>query len=355
MKHNLRITIVIVAMFIISQLIGLGIVMSYDHFFGATHNNIVQQAKEQNITLAEPNISIAKELLPPPVEIEKPTSFADTLKNFGDISSLIVSALFAFALGAALFFLLLKFGVVKVVKWWFALVIFLCLTVASILILYPLLGGTLITIFGATISLSEIIAIPLALILIFYKLVRKNLLIHNITELFIYPGLAILLIPLFKEIILATTLLLGISIYDIVAVWRSNYMVNLAKFQMEKLQVFGGFFVPYVKKEDRAKIKLVRAKIKAKKIKFNSSEVRSAASKIKVAALGGGDIAFPMIFLGSIFLTLGLTAYLITLATTALALLFLLLFSKKDRAYPAMPYLTVGSLLGLFIVLFFLI
>lgn len=132
-------------------------------------------------------------------------------------------------------------------------------------------------------------------------------------------------------------------------------MVNLAKFQMEKLQVFGGFFVPYVSKKDKAKIKLVRAKIAAKKVKTNSEEVKKAASKIKVAALGGGDVAFPMIFLGAVFLTFGLAAFFITLATTALALLFLLLFSKKDTAYPAMPYLTVGGLLGLFIVLFFLI
>ncbi|MCX6742512.1 MAG: presenilin family intramembrane aspartyl protease [Candidatus Pacearchaeota archaeon] len=355
MKHNLRITIIIVVMFIISQLIGLAIVASYDQFFGATHNKIVQQAKDQNITLAEPNISVTKELLPPPVEIQKPQSFSDALRNFGDISSLIISALIAFAIGALIFFLLLKFGVIKIVKWWFTIVILICLTIASTLILYPILGNTLVNILGAKFSLAEIIAVPLSLVLVFYKLIKKNLIVHNITELFVYPGLAILLIPMFKEVILATTLLLAISIYDIVAVWRSSYMVNLAKFQMEKLQIFGGFFVPYVNKKDRAQIRLIRAKIKAKKVKSSSSEVRNAASKIKVAALGGGDVAFPMIFLGSVFLTFGLVAYFITLITISLALLLLLLFSKKDTAYPAMPYLTAGSLLGLFIVLFFLI
>lgn len=176
MKHNLKITAVIVIMFILSQLIGLAVVMSYDHFFGATHEKIVQQAENQNITLQEPSISLAKQLLPPPVEIQQPQSFLDALKNFGDISSIIISVLIAFSLGALIFFMLLKFGVVKIVKWWFAIVILICLTIALTLLLYPILGNTLVKALGQKFSLAEIIAVPLSLILVFYKIIRKNFL-----------------------------------------------------------------------------------------------------------------------------------------------------------------------------------
>jgi len=180
--------------------------------------------------------------------------------------------------------------------------------------------------------------------LTYFKIFKRQLLIHNLTELFIYPGFAIVLLPILN-VVVATALLLAISIYDIVSVWRSNYMVGLANFQVKHLKVFSGFFIPYIGKGDRAKINAAKS-LKSKKEKMS----RLQKIKVRVAALGGGDIAIPMVFLGTIFLAYGLIAYFIVLAFI-LAALAALLFTAKDKAYPAMPYLAAGALIGLFIVL----
>lgn len=344
MKHPVKATTIIVLMFLVSQLIGLAVITSYDHFFGKTHENIVKQAQEQNITLPEqPNVSISKELPPPPVEAKAPA----------EILQIVVSILIAIAIASALFFLLMKIGVVPVLKGWFAIVIFICLSLALSLILYPFIGLNLVTIAGIKFSLAEVIAVPLAIVLTFFKIFKRNLFVHNLTELFIYPGFAILFLPMLN-LVIVSFLLIAISIYDIVAVWRSNYMVNLAKFQMEHLKVFTGFFVPYLRKKDRVKVQEARAlakRIKKSKNKMLEKKLKKMNIRVNVAALGGGDVAFPLIFLGVIFLVYGFAAYFISLACIVLSLILLLLFTQKGKAYPAMPFLTAGCFLGLFIVL----
>jgi hypothetical protein len=78
------------------------------------------------------------------------------------------------------------------------------------------------------------------------------------------------------------------------------------------------------------------------------------------AILGGGDIAFPLLFAGSVMEELiisGFTremAYFRTLlvplfAGAALYLLFVK--SEKGKFYPAMPFITVGCLIGYGLVL----
>jgi presenilin-like A22 family membrane protease len=278
------------------------------------------------------------EFAPPPVETKNPI----------DMVKIIINVLVGIVFGILLFLILSKFGVITVLKGWFALVIFMCLSIAFALVLYPLLGYSLISVFSWKISFAEIIAVPLAFIITYVKLFRRNMLIHNLSELFVYPGFSIVLLPILN-VTTAAALMLAISIYDIVAVWRSNYMFNLANFQVKHLKVFAGFFVPYIRKEDRAKVKLAKAMVKTNK-KLANSKLKKI--NIKVAALGGGDVAIPMLFLGAIFLAWGLWAYFIVLAFTILALFYLLIKSEKDKAYPAMPFISVGALIGIFVVLF---
>jgi presenilin-like A22 family membrane protease len=336
MKHTLKFTIVIIVAFLITQLIGLLIFNLYDHNFGETHIKYVQEAEEKNITLPpQPNVTIM-EFTPPPIQTKEPIDFV----------KIILNILIAIVLAIVIFFVLSKIGIIPVLKGWFAFVVFICLAITFTLLLYPFVGSILVNVIGLKISLAEIIAVPFSIILTFFKVFRRHFLVHNLTEFFIYPGFSIVLIPILN-VVIATALLLAISIYDIVSVWRSNYMVSLANFQIKHLKFFAGFFIPYLNKGDMARIK--SARIVAKSSKKNAKKNVKGVS-VKVAALGGGDIAIPMVFLGTVFLTYGLAAYFVVLAFI-LASLAYLLFQAEDKAYPAMPFLTVGSLIGLFIVL----
>ncbi len=339
MKHSLKLTIILIVAFLISQLIGLAVITSYDHYFGKTHEKLVNESIQKNISLPEqPNVTIIQ-FTPPPIETNNPI----------DMAKIIINVLIAIVLGIVLFFILAKIGIVPVLKGWFALVIFLCLSIAFTLLLYPFIGVDLVKIFGIKISLAEVIAVPLAFVIMLFKVFKRQFLVHNISELFVYPGFAIVLLPILN-IVTATALLLAISIYDIVAVWRSNYMVNLAKFQIQHVKIFAGFFIPYIRKQDRVKVQA--AKIMLKKAKNKKlAESKLDKIKVRVAALGGGDVAIPMLFLGAIFLAYGLLGYFITLFFI-LASLAYLLFTAKDKAYPAMPFLSVGALAGFFVFLF---
>jgi len=85
-------------------------------------------------------------------------------------------------------------------------------------------------------------------------------------------------------------------------------------------------------------------------------KVKKGAKKVKIAILGGGDMAFPLLFSAAVMEHLILVqgvpkinalfqTLLISVGATAmLGLLFWK--AKKDRFYPAMPFLTVGCLIG---------
>jgi presenilin-like A22 family membrane protease len=154
--------------------------------------------------------------------------------------------------------------------------------------------------------------------------------VHNFTELFVYGGLAAIFVPIIN-IKFALVLLLAISAYDMFAVWKTKHMVKLARFQT-KTRLFAGLLVPY-------KAQLTPSKAKAKKLK-------TAKAKIQTGVLGGGDMAFPLIFAGAVMQqTTFLNALVISL-TAALALLILLIRSRKGRFYPAMPFITAGCIIG---------
>ena len=115
-------------------------------------------------------------------------------------------------------------------------------------------------------------------------------------------------------------------------------MIKLAKMQ-SKAKTFAGLQINYFKNK-------IITKRKGKKIKVNS------------AILGGGDIVFPLLFTGTVFKSLILTntiiksvvLCLIITLFSSLSLLWLLVKSEKKKFYPAMPYITIGCLLGYLII-----
>jgi len=122
MKHNIKVTLIIVSMFIIAQFIGLLVVSNYDTYFGKTSQTLIANGTISNQTI--PDMSIIRDNLPPQTEIETPVDYVTIL------SSIIVAIIFA----VILFLLLSRVRANILIKIWFTFVVFLCLSIALSLI-----------------------------------------------------------------------------------------------------------------------------------------------------------------------------------------------------------------------------
>lgn len=292
MKHTFKITLLLLFIFLLSQFIGLGVLYKY-----------IDQEKSQKA-----GKTIFKELpfgeRPP---LEKKTSF--------------LWVMLAILIGTSVLLFLIKFKIYFLWKIWFLIAVVLALTFS----------------WGAFIEAKY--ALLLALFFGSWKVFRPNPFIQNFTEIFIYSGLAVIFVPLFNlgSIIL---LLLLVSLYDFYAVWKSKHMITLAEAQ-SKAKVFAGLLIPYETKRKVKKTKITRIFPKKEKTKKRTE---------RLALLGGGDIGFPLIFAGVVLAKGGLGKALVIPFFSGLALFILLLKGKKKKFYPAMPFLTLGCLIGLALV-----
>ena len=317
MKHNLKITIILLTMFVVTQFIGLYVV---DHYSSVkVVDGIVMNVSAQDLPFG----------LETP-EIEKETDFY----------KLFPSLILAFVIAISLLFFLTKFKAEIILKAWFFIVVMIALVISLIAILPT---------FNYVFIMALVIALPLA----FIKIYKKEFLVHNLTELFIYPGIAAVFVPIlnFWTIII---LLILISIYDAWAVWHSGIMQKMAKYQIDKLNIFSGFFVPYISGK-------MKAKIKKMKQTFKKSELKKKKIKVNVAILGGGDVIFPIITAGVLLKTGkvllpwtniqifqgGFIPALFVIFGATLGLTYLFFFSEKKKFYPAMPFITAGIFLGM--------
>jgi len=304
MKHNLKITIVLIAMFIITQLIGLWVIHSYSPV-----SQIVYSADTGE------NVSVI---------VDQPLPYGMQPPENSPAPNLI-SIIISFVIAIAFVLLLTKFKFKFFMKGWFFVVVALALAIVFNAVFKNFLASSWI--------IALIISVPLA----FYKVYKPHFIVHNLTELLVYPGIGAVFVPILSIWTLIILLIL-ISIYDMWAVWHSGVMQKMAKFQMNELKIFGGFFVPYLTKEVRDKIK---------KMRLSKSKNKNKKIKISMAILGGGDVVFPLIAAGVVLRLAGIIpALLVTLGAT-LSLIYLLLTSEKKKFYPAMPFLTVGIFLGL--------
>ena len=201
-------------------------------------------------------------------------------------------------IGTILALVMIKFSKFKLIKTWVSFGIFI----------------------GLFISLSVVLPILLALILsiglVLWRLLRPNFFSHNIPELFIYSGFTLIFLEL-VTIPTAILLLLIVSVYDMIAVWKTKHMITLAKGFVESKN-FTGFSFNYAKK----------------KTQFHQ------------AILGGGDIFFPLLFASVVLLEKTLLSSILVMIGALVGLMVLFAFSKPKRAYPAMPFITAGALLG---------
>lgn len=282
MKHTRSVTLLLVLLFVAAQIVGLFVVSEYVTFETVTVGNITYQEEVYK---------------PLPYDLERP-QFAKETSYLPIIAIILISTV--------LVLIIVKFGARLLWKVWFFLSVWFCLMIA----------------FGAFLD-KHWIALLIALILALLKVFRIHPLIHNLTELFIYGGLAAVFTPVLSLFSISILLVL-ISIYDFIAVHKTKHMVGMAEFQA-KMQLFAGLLIPYGKKGE------------------------------KTAILGGGDIGFPLLFASVILMEYSLVAALLVVLGSALGLSFLLVTSEKNKYYPAMPILSAGCFLGLGLVYLFLL
>lgn len=292
MKHTLKVTLWLVALFFIAQVIGLLITSAYiDH-----------KATQETGEIKFMNL---------PYDIERPPV---------EEGSSFVFIFTAILIGTVLALLLIKFKRTMLWKIWFFLAVVLSLSIA----------------FSAFINVY--VAFSLSLVLAAYKIFKPNLFIHNITEVFVYGGLAAIFVPIMNLFAIFVLLVL-ISIYDFIAVFKIKHMITMAKFQT-KSKVFAGLLIPYkIGKEGKGN--KVKKGVKVKQF-------------VRTAILGGGDVGFPLLFAGVVMkgmmieygLFFGFLRTLIIPVVVSAALFLLFVKGKKDKFYPAMPVLSLGCLVG---------
>jgi presenilin-like A22 family membrane protease len=286
-------------MFLVTQFIGLYVV---------NHYSPVRIIGGEVVNVSAPSL---------PYGLETPQ-----IEKASDYGSFFYGIVFAFVIAIGLLFLFTKLNVKFILRAWFFIVVVIALSISF-------------NAFIPEFKYSSFVALAIALPLGFIKIFKTNFFLHNATELLIYPGIASIFVPILN-VWTVIALLILISVYDMWAVWRSQIMQKMAKYQIDNLKIFSGFFVPYMSKQLRAKIKEARRrKDKKKKIKMN------------IAILGGGDVIFPIIAAGVMLKTLGLMSAVFVIIGAILGLGYLFLFSEKKKFYPAMPFITTGIFLGI--------
>ncbi|RME31985.1 hypothetical protein D6789_01015 [Candidatus Woesearchaeota archaeon] len=288
MKHPPRTTALLLLLFFAAQVVGLALV----------------------------NLSIA-DLKPTPtgeVELAHSSTAIGERPQFTGYESFLY-LVFGVVAGTLLLLFIIKLGRLRLWKLWFFFAVFLSTSVA----------------FG--VLLPRPLALALGAVLAYLKVFRRSVLIHNLTEIFIYSGIAVLLVPLF-DLFWVTVLLIVISLYDVIAVNKTKHMVHLAKFQT-KSGLFAGLML-------------------------GKPATHPTKTTKRAAILGGGDIAFPLLFAGVVMehliskgvpKLLALYQSLLIPLFTVAALFLLFTKAQKDKFYPAMPAVTAGCLIGLFFLL----
>ncbi|USN45648.1 MAG: hypothetical protein H6502_00765 [Candidatus Woesearchaeota archaeon] len=299
MKHPRTITYILIAIFVVSQLIGI--------FVLSAGLQEVTKSETGEIELTYQQTAIG----------ERPE-----LSGTGTVIWLVMGIL----LGTIVLLILAKYKLKSVWKGWFFLAVWITMSIAlGVFMPYPA-------------------AYMIGLVLALLKVLRKQPLIHNITEVLVYSGIAFLVAPLLP-VMYSIILLVIISFYDMYAVWKSKHMITLAKFTSQS-QLFAGLAIPSYQEKKGKKTLSTHAK-------------KNMLETGNVAVLGGGDVVFPLLFSGSVMnwlllsdvskaVAVSYTLLITVCATIALSLLFYV--SKKGKFYPAMPPITAGCLVGLGII-----
>ncbi len=299
MKHPLPTTLILILLFLTAQLAGLFVV--YKYISGVNSDGELEYTE-----------------LP----------FGQQRPEVENKSMSFIWIAIAVFLGTLILLGLIKFKFYKVWKIWFFLAIFFALIIAF------------------STFMNQWLALIIALILASWKIWKPNVWIHNLSEIFIYAGIAAIIVPMLNMVAVFTLLVL-ISVYDYWAVFKSKHMVDLAKASTEA-KIFPGLYIDY--SSSREYSNSTKEKVRLKNSSSNAHKV-SASLSSSSAVLGGGDIAFALLFAGTSLASFYtqpfaiLKALVIVLFAT-LGVSIILFLGKKGRFYPAMPFVSLGCFIG---------
>lgn len=299
MERPVKLIVILLTLFFITQLIGIFVIGQYSPEIIQTNVNgtLINQTEYK---------------LPYGLNPQEQTN-----QQF-NIISFIISFIFVILL----MILLMKMRSEVFLRVWFFVVIVMALSIS-------------INSFMLGMKLALTISLIIALVLAYYKVFKRDILVHNFTELFIYPGVAAALVP-FINITGIIVLFILFSIYDMYMVWHTGLMQKMAKYQITQVKVFGGFLIPYMLNKD--------------KLKYNKLKGKNKKGKISVAALGGGDVVFPLLMAGVVLARFNFLSALIISIGATIALAGLFIYSKHGKAYPALPFISIGCFIALAVV-----
>ena len=157
--------------------------------------------------------------------------------------------------------------------------------------------------------------LPVILTVYYFKYAGKYA--KNVLNILLFISISTI-ISIYLNIVTALILIAVISIYDYISVFVTKHMLTLAK--AFSGSSFGGIT------------------LMAKKIKKTS------------VFLGGGDLAFPAILSNEFFLHYSFLAGVFAVIGAIIGLSIILLFGKKEKAYPAMAAIGPAqfAILGLY-------
>ncbi len=190
-----------------------------------------------------------------------------------------------------------------------------------------------IIVFGS--FMPDIPAIVLTIVCIYFYYRHPNVITQNIAIGLAISGASVMLglsITVWQVLILLAIL----SVYDIIAVWKTKHMIKLFKGLAER--------------------GVIMALIIPSKISNIWANLRQVKPGEEFLLLGTGDIAFPIIFaVSALKYSIWSSVAIILGALLGLSFIHFFFIAKKERKpIPALPPIAVGSALGFFISLLFI-
>lgn len=198
----------------------------------------------------------------------------------------------------------------------------------GIFVLTVFWGGSL----ALSLWLSDFPALVLVGILLFWWLTRPSVFIHNLAVMLGIAGVGAVL-GLRTTPWLVVLLLIILSIYDFVAVYKTKHMIKMAKEMVEH--------------------RAILALIVPQKISDFGSSLEEVRPGGRFLILGGGDIAFPLLLAVSL-IPGGIINSLIVAVFSLFGLLVSYWFfinQRVRRPIPALPPIALFSILGFLITL----
>lgn len=175
--------------------------------------------------------------------------------------------------------------------------------------------------------LPDIFSLILISLLIFWRLAKPSPVNHNLCVILGIAGVSSFL-GLGLEPLMVIWLLFLFSVYDFIAVYKTKHMIRMAKDMMES-GVILALLVP-------------------QKTSDLTANLKQEQLGGRFLVLGGGDVAFPLIFASSL-IPFGISNALIValFSLIGLTMVFLMLTNQKTRQpLPALPPIALFSIIG---------